>query len=132
MPIIINVSAQQQQQIRDAIDDVLQRLPGQITDEGLRDCIRKKALGKDNEVSNNPHEPTPDGSRVLGYHKGYAILGIFKVKEDDIHVCLGNIEDSCGAAGFAEGLSVTLMHEWAHVCCWGEGEGKGVPSGCRY
>jgi hypothetical protein len=119
MPTIVNVTAAEQAQIRNAIAGMIARL-GQIADPDLRECIRKKAQGND-EVINQSQQV--DGHEFdLGFNE-WRRIGPFVIwKSDDIHVSLKN------HAGLpARALEDTLMHEWAHSCCWEEGGGKGVP-----
>src|SRR5262245_35485095 len=120
MPIIINVTAAEQAQLRNAIAGMLGRLAGQITDQDLIDCIRRKAQGN-NEVRNHSEQ-------VEGHESDYGIherrtIGPFIIwKSDDIHISLRNHVGLPPAE-----LENTLMHEWAHSCCWEHGDGKGVP-----
>jgi hypothetical protein len=50
-------------------------------------------------------------------------IGPFVVwKSDDIHISLKNLANVNPIH-----LENTLMHEWAHACCWHHGDDKGVP-----
>lgn len=119
MPIIINVSSAEQARVRAAIARVLARL-NEITDEDLRDCIRKRAQGND-EVINNGTGRDEIGARY-GYTNSRSIGPLVVWKSKDIHIFLTTLKDLP-----AKELENTLMHEWAHTCCWGENDGKGVP-----
>jgi hypothetical protein len=119
VPTIINVSSAEQAQIRNAITRMIARL-GEITDTELRDCIREKATG-DGAVINHS-ELRPGNERALGF-TDWRVIGPFVVwKSDDINVSLNN-----HARLPPRELESTLMHEWAHACCWDHGDGKGVP-----
>lgn len=118
MPTIVNVSSVEQAQIRAAIQGVLGRL-GEITDDDLRECIERQARGDHRVVARSPGCET-------GTHLGYTewtFLGPFVLcKSDDIWVCLDRHQGRPQKV-----LEDTLMHEWAHTCCWEDGEGGGVP-----
>jgi|SRR5947209_3329382 len=117
---IENVTSAEQQQVRDAIEEALRRIRTAIPSIEMENCIRKRARGN-GKIVNGGAECEEDPN-CLGYHGWYG-LGPFKVKSDDIHVCLGNIRR------LGTDLSATIAHEWAHSCCWPEGGGGGVPSG---
>jgi hypothetical protein len=121
LPDIVNVSAAEQAQIQNAINRMIARLPTEITDEDLRDCIRRKAQGRGRVI--NQSEAAAGHQTDLGFSE-WRVIGPFVVwKSDDIHISLLN-----HAALPPAELENTLMHEWAHTCCWDHGDGKGVPA----
>lgn len=120
VPDIVNVSSAEQAEIRGAIDRMIARLPTQITDEDLRDCIRRRALGNGKVIN---HSEQVEGHQTdLGFSEWRVIGPIIVWKSDDIHISLPNHARLAPVE-----LENTLMHEWAHTCCWPEGGGQGVP-----
>ncbi len=117
MPVIVNTSPAERARVENAITGLVSRLV-QITDAGLRDCMRRRSQGRDRIVNADDE----CGENVLGYSQ-WRMIGPFVIwKSRDIHVCLRNH----GALAQVE-LENTLMHEWAHSCCWRHGDSKGVP-----
>ena len=120
MPDIVNVSSAEQAQVRDAINEMIRRLPTRITDPDLRACIRRKAEGSGKVICFSDTVEGHDSD--LGYTEWVKIGPLVVWKSDDIHISLRNHSTLP-----AEELENTLMHEWAHSCCWDHGDDKGVP-----
>jgi len=116
-PQIQNVSAADQQDIRDAIQDAINHLTTQITDAELQSCIREK-LHDDATVIIGGGDKCD--ATTLGY-TDWTRFGPFVSKSREIHLCLTNIRRG------GHRLGARIMHELAHVCCWPDGGGKGVP-----
>jgi hypothetical protein len=123
MPNIEGGTAAQQARVRNEIANVLARLPRQIISVPLEKCIKKMALGDDTIYIGGDECLLSD---IFGFTTWYVSLGVFKIKSSDVHLCLSNIDR------LRTDASATLMHEWAHTCCWDHGDGKGVPSGGKY
>ncbi len=119
MPQFEGGSAADQTAVTNAIRNMRNRLQPQITNPELQQCIRKQAQS-DNTIHIDGDECH---TYMLGYHELWKV-GPFTVKSDDIHICVNN-HNTRGLPP-AE-LENTLMHEWAHSCCWEHGDGKGVP-----
>ena len=120
MPTLEGGSAADQTAVQTAIRTMRNRLQPLITDPNLQQCIRNQAQ------SNNTIFIDDDGCYTyrLGYAERWSV-GPFTGKSKDIHVCVNNHN----SRGLPPGeLENTLMHEWAHTCCWEHGGGKGVPA----
>jgi hypothetical protein len=122
MPNIEGGNAAQQARVQNEINKVLAKLPTQIISVPLERCIKKMAHGDDTIYIGGDECLLSD---VLGFTTYYFSFGL-KIKSSDVHLCLSNIDR------LGDDASATLMHEWAHTCCWEHGDGKGVPSGGHY
>ena len=83
-----------------------------ITDNELRNCIQER-LTKNGTIKCE----TCSDPRRLGYNTWWWFFGWHKSKK--IHICTNN-------ASTAD-IPDTILHEFAHSCCWDHGDGKGVP-----
>ena len=108
-------TAAQQQDVSNAANNVIANL-GQITNDELRDCIRNKANNGTVEIEEC------DDAALLGWNTWIAVFGFKLWASGTIHVCINNHGNN------AQLLRDTLMHEWAHSCCWDHGDGQGVPA----
>lgn len=102
----------------------------QITDEKLRNCIRKRLekngtirIRRNPTVDNEPQNSSDcytDHNR-MSYNKYVRILEFIRSKE--INLCINNLDNM----GQLNSLSDYILHEFAHSCRWDHNQGKGVP-----
>lgn len=103
-----------QARVKDAADEVIIRL-WRVTPGWLRTCVKTKATRGKVIIE------TCEDKNLLGYNNWFKAFGYKLWAEDEIHICINNI----GADD--DLLADVMLHEWAHACCWGHGEGGGVP-----
>lgn len=107
-------TAAEQARVQKAANEVILRL-WQVTDGHLRECIKNKAIGGKVFIEQC------DDPYLMGYNEWREIIGFKLWASDEIHLCMNNI-------GADDDLLVNvMMHEWAHSCCWIEGDDDGVP-----
>jgi|WetSurSiteA1Bulk_404760.scaffolds.fasta_scaffold01010_5 hypothetical protein len=106
--------------IRDAIKEACDAVDTFITDSSLCSCIHDRCAN-----STVICEDCSD-STILGYNNKWWFFGWHK--DDEIHLCINNIIANADLSGLGE----IAVHEWAHSCCWDEGDGKGVPGDSGY
>lgn len=87
-----------------------------ITDRGLQRCVNDKLARSGDIVV----EACEDG-RLLGWNVWRMFFGFKISASSTIHVCVSNHGEDDVL------LAETLVHEFAHACCWDHGDGQGVP-----
>ena len=122
-PKIEGGSANDRDEIRRALDGVRRHLTTQITDAELQSCINAETQDDEVTIVAGGDLCYSSPGSLYGYST-WTYIGPFVIhKSKTIHLCLGNI----GRAGIS--IASVLMHELAHICCWPDGGGMGVPEG---
>lgn len=109
-------TAAERTRVRDLIRGAARRAGRSVTDRRLRRCIIGKLAGGGDIVVEACEDPD-----LLGWNAWTVFFGFKLSASSTIHVCVGNH----GADDVL--LEETLVHEFAHACCWDHGDGKGVP-----
>ena len=87
-----------------------------VAEEGLRTCILDLLNDLGSVVIEESARPG-----LLGWNVWTMNDGEKQSAEVTIHLCVANHE------GEMTLLAETLVHEFAHACCWKHGDGAGVP-----